>query len=457
MAEQKRFPSLDILRGIAIGGMVLSGMLPFVGALPAFMYHGQVPPPLHKFNPNVLGITWVDLVFPFFLFTMGVAVPIAFKDKILNTHTLKQIFLRALRLLLFAVLIFQYNPLRLPSMGWWANIVGILMFTSLFALFVKFPEISTKQRNFFKIAGYLGILSLVAWAGFSGKWLRTHENDIIIRVLANVYVLGTILWFASRNNPLLRMGFWLIFAAMYLGSAAPKTGLSVLWNAHDPLNFAMLMLQKYQLIFLVGTLAGDFLLETNSGTTEPKPRSAAFKALAWAFALTITALVATLSRHVDAGFALTIGLLCAFFYVYRKKLDRKWGGFAAVFIVAGYCAEPFQEGIKKDPATLSYFLLTSGLAVLWLWALEKWTNAHPNASRISAVLPLRELGKNPLMAYCLAGFVVVPFLKLTTIDTLFPLLGQGLAVWGTVKGLFITWVTVKITAFFSSQNILWKV
>lgn len=32
-----------------------------------WMFHAQTPPPTYAFNPDVPGITWVDLVFPFFL------------------------------------------------------------------------------------------------------------------------------------------------------------------------------------------------------------------------------------------------------------------------------------------------------------------------------------------------------------------------------------------------------
>lgn len=37
----------------------------------AWMYHAQVPPPSHQFDPTRAGITWVDLVFPFFLVLYG--------------------------------------------------------------------------------------------------------------------------------------------------------------------------------------------------------------------------------------------------------------------------------------------------------------------------------------------------------------------------------------------------
>ncbi len=80
----QRADSLDALRGFAIITMILSGSIPFGGpvALPGWMYHAQLPPPNHVFNPNVPGITWVDLVFPFFLFAMGAAFRFALRKRI---------------------------------------------------------------------------------------------------------------------------------------------------------------------------------------------------------------------------------------------------------------------------------------------------------------------------------------------------------------------------------------
>ena len=67
--------AIDLLRGLAIVGMVLSGNFGWNPALPAWLFHAQVPPPDFTFDPSLPGITWVDLVFPFFLFSMGAAFP----------------------------------------------------------------------------------------------------------------------------------------------------------------------------------------------------------------------------------------------------------------------------------------------------------------------------------------------------------------------------------------------
>ena len=70
----QRALALDALRGYAIITMVLSATI-ISSILPGWMSHAQTPPPEHIFNPEIPGITWVDLVFPFFLFAMGAAFP----------------------------------------------------------------------------------------------------------------------------------------------------------------------------------------------------------------------------------------------------------------------------------------------------------------------------------------------------------------------------------------------
>ena len=74
----KRAYALDALRGYAIITMVLSATVAW-NSLPGWMYHAQTPPPDRAFDASLSGITWVDLVFPFFLFAMGAAFPFSIK------------------------------------------------------------------------------------------------------------------------------------------------------------------------------------------------------------------------------------------------------------------------------------------------------------------------------------------------------------------------------------------
>ena len=64
----ERLESLDVFRGLVIVMMTLVNYLAGIQGLPAWAYH--VPPASE-------GYTVVDLVFPGFLFIVGVAIPLA--------------------------------------------------------------------------------------------------------------------------------------------------------------------------------------------------------------------------------------------------------------------------------------------------------------------------------------------------------------------------------------------
>ena len=92
----KRAFSLDALRGYAIITMVLSGTIAS-GVLPGWMYHAQVGPRSNfAFDPSFYGITWVDLVFPFFLFAMGAAFPFSIGNKLEKGESKLSIYNRLL-------------------------------------------------------------------------------------------------------------------------------------------------------------------------------------------------------------------------------------------------------------------------------------------------------------------------------------------------------------------------
>lgn len=114
-----RASSLDALRGYAILTMVLSGSVAW-GVLPGWMYHAQVGPRSNfVFDGSIYGITWVDLVFPFFLFAMGAAFPFSIGNKYRKGSSRRRIIydslLRGFRLTFFAIFIQQHEHSRCIS------------------------------------------------------------------------------------------------------------------------------------------------------------------------------------------------------------------------------------------------------------------------------------------------------------------------------------------------------
>lgn len=441
--------ALDALRGAAIFMMVFSGVLPYGGALPAWMYHAQVPPPDHLFNPNLPGITWVDLVFPFFLFSMGAAVPFALPKRLVvdgAAWTFGSVLRRFTLLLCFAVVSFNFAPLRIPETGQWASIFGILAYIGLFLALVYYPALRYPRSLVFRLCGWGLLVGLSAVLHFRFQAFDPAKNDPIIRVLANVYLAGTAIWWLSRRDLVLRVGFFLLTLAFYLGSLEKSSWVATLWNSHGPWNLVSPMLLKYLLVFLPGTLLGDWLAENHPGNNIKWPVSVPILVAA----ISGIVLWALFSRQVEAGFALSILLSVALCIVQRQfSIARHISMTGAVLLVAGFLLEPFQGGIKKDHATLSYFFITSGLAFLWVAAFS----IQGRGVWHKILQPLALLGQNALLAYLLAGFVLSPALEISGIASLM----GGSPGGGLLKAILITGLMAWISITLSAKKVFWKV
>jgi AcrR family transcriptional regulator len=198
----------------AILAMLLSGQLPFdANALPAWMYHAQVPPPHFVFNPNLPGLTWVDLVFPFFLFAMGASFPLALSRRMESQAPPWKLFLfvaeRGFLLGFFALFVQLIRPYTLnphpAAATWLAALLGFFIF---FPILTRLPEGWSRMRKIsIRAAGWLAAIVFCLCAVYpDGSGFKVTRSDIIIVVLTNMAVFGSLLWMATRDNLALRLG-----------------------------------------------------------------------------------------------------------------------------------------------------------------------------------------------------------------------------------------------------------
>ena len=193
-----------------------------------------------------------------------------------------------------------------------------------------------------------------------------------------------------------------------------------------------------------------------------------------ALGTTVTTVWATYAREMGTGLAFALGFgLFGFVSVFvlgstlteEQILSRPVGveqylklqlimlGF--FLLIIGYFLEPFQGGVKKDHATLSYFFITSGLATLWILAFHHF---YPSLWIAKLLKPIEYLGQNALMAYLMAGFLIVPIMTLTHLSDLFIAPSPDkIAVFGVAKAIFITASVVGLTAFLSKKQVFWKI
>ena len=210
--------ALDALRGLAILAMLLASLLPMdQQALPAWMYHAQEPPPHFAWIGTLPGISWVDLVFPFFLFSMGAAFPLALARRMENnTPVWKLLWFvleRGFLLGFFALYVMAIRPHVMsdhPTMATW--LMALLCFLILFPILTRLPAAWPMVLKLsVRAAGWLGAILFFLFQQYpqgnpDGSGFALNRSDIIIIVLTNMAVFGSLAWMLTRKNLLLRLG-----------------------------------------------------------------------------------------------------------------------------------------------------------------------------------------------------------------------------------------------------------
>lgn len=471
---QQRNQSLDALRGYAILTMILSGSIAYGDSLPAWMYHAQVPPPNHTFIETVVGITWVDLVFPFFLFSMGAAIPLALNKHVKN----KSNFLPILWIALRRFLLLAFFALFLEHMKAWVlaekpmakeNLLSIVAFALLFfQLYENKKERYKKLFVWLKISSFIIAIVLLFLLRFREEAFSFTKSDIIIIVLANMAFFGTIIWWFTKDNLFLRIGILPFVMAVFFASKEPEGGwVSEIYNFSHIGTFKFNWLYqfyflKYLFIIIPGTIAGDYLLKANNEnslhtiTKTQKPFT--FPITLISLAIVVTNTIFLFTRQLEINLTVSVGLLIMLFYFLHKtstdkdSLLRKFFSAGAYLLLLGLFFEAYEGGIRKDHSTYSYYFVTSGLAFFMLIAFSSMAQFKMGAA-VNNYLSL--IGRNPMLAYVAGSLLLMPILQLTGLHSIFDNMNSG--VWpGFLKGVIFTGIVSLITIFCTKKGWFWK-
>ncbi len=470
--DPKRALSLDALRGFAILTMVLSGIVPY-RTLPAWMYHAQLPPPDRIFNPNLPGLTWVDMVFPFFLFALGAAIPLALNKRTKTESLGKTIFHIIERTLLLGFFAIFLQHIR-PHVIWpqiysnpkaFAWLLGLLGFAMLFGIYLRPPKSWNKHFSVgIKLVAWLGaVLFTLAIKYPNGDRFSLNRSDIIIIVLTNVYFFGSLIWLATKEKQLIRLGILGFLIAIRLGASA--TGwVKVIWDFSPiPWIYSLYYLQ-YLFIVIPGTIIGDMILEwlQNSKTIDMNVykwnQSRMVMMVALMFGMVVVQLIGLQGRWVWQTVILTGALLGFGYYLFSKPVTESelllqklfyWGMY---WLILGLIFEPYEGGIKKDHPTISYYFITTGLAIFMLIAFTIIIE-YFNKQRYLQLLI--DNGQNPMIAYVGMNNLLVPILSLTGIDGLMKSVDP--TPWlGFLRAVLYTWLLAIIVAQFTKRKLFWR-
>ena len=119
-----RVVSIDIFRGLTIAVMIFVNELAEVRGLPWWTYHAHG-------NQDVM--TYVDMVFPFFLFIVGMSMPLSVESRLKRNPSLPSLWLhvlvRSLSLLVLGLILAnaeKADPARMPMSGSLWALAGVI-------------------------------------------------------------------------------------------------------------------------------------------------------------------------------------------------------------------------------------------------------------------------------------------------------------------------------------------
>ncbi|OJV22772.1 MAG: hypothetical protein BGO30_00145 [Bacteroidetes bacterium 41-46] len=448
----KRYLSLDILRGLTIFGMVFSAIIPHK-VLPAWMYHIQNPPPDHHLDFSVSGIGWVDLVFPIFIFCMGVAIPLSGSS---GKMTLRSIFSRFLMLWLFAYLYvfldFSTAPGLLPQ---FATLGG---FGALFMLYMSKPP----YRWLRYAGGALALALIVTGALIFGEKISIYRSGIIIFLLSFIYLLGATIWLYTKDNHRVRLAIFLI--VLLFASVTMHYSLQGRLYAVKEIRWFFNMEYIYFLLILLpATYIGDLLrkriaLPDGYNPIRSSHSSSLVKILMFLFLLLfmVWLMIALYSEWSLYKFLFsTFTSLLAWLIIRRSFPEHREMALIASLLTMGGGAMLFAEGaVTKVPCTISYCLFTTAISVYLLMISDFLAYKFPGSlySRLFA-----GAGSNPLMSYIAFGAFVMPLFKITGLIHFYNAAYPSGWPWiGTLRAAVAVLLTMALVALVSEKKIFWR-
>jgi len=236
--QPMRVTSIDALRGFVMFMMIFVNDLAGAGKIvPDWMVH------FSDRHRGGSGMTFVDLVFPAFLFIVGMSVPFSLGARLAKGQTswgtLGHITIRTLSLLFIGILMVHETPDR-AALGWPGEWWCVLMYLSAIVAFCSFSppsSASEARRKQWRIAGFwvrLAGLASLAWLAFAFRdakghriiTLATFSVDTswygILGLIGWAYLVTALVFLVFRTNRTAILGCMVLLMCLF---AADKNGL----------------------------------------------------------------------------------------------------------------------------------------------------------------------------------------------------------------------------------------
>jgi predicted acyltransferase len=228
----KRNLSIDLFRGLVMFLMV---------AVNDFWKIPDVPHFLEHFGTHEDGMGVSDIVFPMFLFAMGMSVPLAIDRRFVRglpvESTLGHILSRTFALLVMGSFIVNSEGEMAPLLGYGEGLYWLLMVAGFFLVWNHYPE-GFRARRWFQGAG-IGVLLFLAIT------FRTSDGGLfraswwgILGLIGWMYLFTAVAYLLLRKKPDRMMILWLALGLLNVLVGPLREGGTILGGRNWIADFA---------------------------------------------------------------------------------------------------------------------------------------------------------------------------------------------------------------------------
>ena len=220
MTISKRIDSIDVFRAITMFFMIFVNDLWTLQNVPTWLEHS-------KADEDAMGFS--DVIFPAFLFIVGLSIPFAISNRKAKGDSLKtivwHIIERFIALLLMGLFTVNLENANSDAMIVNKSIWGIIMVIAFFLIWNVYPDKKENKRIYLglKIFGYLLLLALaIVYKGGNAEsttWMEVHWWGIL-GLIAWCYLICSLLYLLINDNLVGITYAWIFFILFNIAAFA---------------------------------------------------------------------------------------------------------------------------------------------------------------------------------------------------------------------------------------------
>ena len=229
---ERRNGAIDMLRGLTMFLMVFVNDLWSVGGIPAWIGHTKAAQD---------GMGLADIVFPMFLFSVGMSIPYALERRFARGQSGEGIFghiiSRTLALLLMGVFIVNTEGSFSPIVSYGKGLYWVLMVAGFFLIWNQYPK-DFKPKRWLQAAGTAILLFLALTFRYGeGGYFRSSWWGIL-GLIGWAYLFGATAWMLSRKKPWCIALLWLAVCVLNMLTTGLRDGGGLIEGSNFISDFA---------------------------------------------------------------------------------------------------------------------------------------------------------------------------------------------------------------------------